>query len=54
MNDAYTPREPVTVRVEYEYACLVPIGRQLVCGLDATKTLKTEATLQNQGATYAY
>jgi hypothetical protein len=53
LADAYGPSDPVTVRLAYDYACRVPIGRSLVCGLSAEKTLTAVATSTNQGADYA-
>lgn len=44
----------VTVRVEFQYNCGVPLGRFVLCGMDQTLTLTGEATLPNQGARYRY
>ena len=44
----------VTVRVSFDYNCGVPLGRFVLCGGDHKLTLRAEATLVNQGASYAY
>ncbi|MFO0677802.1 MAG: TadE family protein [Polyangiaceae bacterium] len=52
---SFTPSETVRVRVEYDYRCFVPIGRQLVCGLvSGKKKLLAEAALPNHGASFTY
>ncbi len=44
----------VTVKIEYKFKCAVPLGRLLLCGADHALDLSAEATLVNQGASYAY
>lgn len=44
----------VTVRVEHDFNCGVPLGRLVLCGADHTIELVAEATLPNQGASYHY
>ena len=44
---------PVTVRVEFDYPCMVPLGRLLLCR-DGERELHSESTLPNQGASYDY
>jgi len=52
---SFAPADLVRVRVEYDYRCLVPIGRQLVCGLlTSRKKLLAEAALPNHGANFNY
>ncbi len=47
--------DTVRVRLEFLYDCKIPVGRQLMCNfLTGTKTLKAEAAMPMQGATYDY
>lgn len=47
--------DTVRVRIEFLYDCKIPVGRQLMCNfLTGTKTLKAEAAMPMQGATYDY
>jgi hypothetical protein len=43
----------VTVRVEFDFDCLVPLARRVVC-VGGTRKLLAESTLTNQGAPYTY
>ncbi len=55
MNDAYARDELVTVRVEYDFHCRIPMARSVLCGfLTNRKKLVGEASLPNQGADYRY
>lgn len=44
---------PVTVRVEFDFDCLVPLARRVVCA-GGRRHLTAESTLTNQGAPYRY
>jgi hypothetical protein len=44
----------VTVRVEHNFKCGVPLGRLVLCGADRRIRLRAQATLPNQGAGYHY
>lgn len=46
--------ETVTVRVDYDFNCIVPLASAVMCGADGVKALREEATLTNQGAPYTY
>ncbi|MEA2698715.1 MAG: hypothetical protein QOI66_2986 [Myxococcales bacterium] len=43
----------ITVRLDYDFACRVPVGRAVVCR-NGIRHLTSQATLTNQGAPYAY
>jgi len=43
----------ITVRLDYDFACRVPVGRAVVCR-NGIRRLTSQATLTNQGAPYAY
>jgi len=45
--------DPITVRLDYQFSCRVPIGSLFVCK-NKSRQLTSEATLTNQGAPYAY
>jgi hypothetical protein len=53
-KNSYARDEMVTVTVEYDYLCRVPLGRTFVCGVGSTKTIIGKAALPNQGASFTY
>jgi len=47
--------DDVTARVEFDFPCIMPVVRYLLCGRTGrTRVLSSEATLPNQGAPYEY
>lgn len=48
------PYGTVTATVTAEYGCAVPMGRVIVCGPSAHKTIKKTAKLPFQGARYGW
>jgi hypothetical protein len=44
----------VQVKVEYEYACRVPLAAEIACGLDRKVTFTADASMPIQGALYEY
>lgn len=53
-DSAYDRNQPLTVTVDYDYTCRVPLGRIIACGLDGKKDIHAQATLPNQGADFMY
>jgi hypothetical protein len=51
---SFARNDPVTVIVDYNYTCRVPLGRILACGADGIKPLRGTATLPNHGAEFRY
>jgi hypothetical protein len=46
--------DDVTVHVDFDFNCGVPLGRLVLCGADRQIRLSARATLPNQGADYDY
>jgi len=51
---SYARDEIVTVTVEYDFVCRVPLGRLFVCGAGGTKKIIGMASMPNQGASFIY
>jgi len=52
-SGSYGRNQLITVTLEYEYKCRVPLGNLIACG-GTTKKIKAEASMPNQGADYVY
>lgn len=47
-------RGMVTATVVFDYPCLVPLSRRVLCRRDNTRRLESRASLPNQATQYAY
>ncbi len=52
-SGSYSRDQPITVTVTVDFPCRVPLGSFIACG-GASKELKAESSMPNQGADYAY
>jgi len=51
---SFGPNDNVTAKVEFDYPCVMPLVRRLLCKNGRTHLLSSQATLTNQGASYDY
>jgi Flp pilus assembly protein TadG len=52
-SGGYQGNQLITVTVDYDFRCRVPLGNLIACG-GTSKKIKATASMPNQGASYIY